>query len=207
MSEHAYDGKYASDRRPSPVRHDPPGHLGALSVDDLPDRFALRLVGALVDDHLLPAVALCDLARPLKEKYPVEAVESGAELVTGGKREGAIYHPTVLTHTKPQMKVNCLEVFGPVVTVEPYRELEQAFESVNDSAFGLQAGIFTNDNRALFQAFEKLEVGGVVANDVPTFRADHMPYGGAKDSGTGREGARYAIEEMTERKILVLNLD
>ncbi len=141
------------------------------------------------------------------ENWIGEAVEAGAELVTGGKREGAICYPTILIHTKPQMKVNRLEVFGPVVTVEPYCELERAFELVNDSAFGLQAGIFTNDNRALFEAFEKLEVGGVVANDVPTFRADHMPYGGAKDSGAGREGARYAIEEMTERKILVLNLD
>lgn len=141
------------------------------------------------------------------EDWVNEAVESGAELVTGGRRDGAIFHPTVLARTNPQMKVNCLEVFGPVVTVEPYRDLGQAFEMVNDSAFGLQAGIFTNDNRALFEAFERLEVGGVVANDVPTFRADHMPYGGAKDSGTGREGARYAIEEMTERKIMILNLE
>jgi acyl-CoA reductase-like NAD-dependent aldehyde dehydrogenase len=157
------------------------------------------------DTDVGPMITPADAERV--ENWVGEAVESGAELVTGGERSGAIFYPTVLTCTKPQMKVNCLEVFGPVVTVEPYDELEDAFEAVNDSAFGLQAGIFTNDNRALFAAFEQLEVGGVVANDVPTFRVDHMPYGGAKDSGTGREGARYAIEEMTERKILVLNLD
>jgi acyl-CoA reductase-like NAD-dependent aldehyde dehydrogenase len=157
------------------------------------------------DTDVGPMITPTDAERV--ENWIGEAIESGAELVAGGRRDGSIYHPTILTRTKPQMKVNCLEVFGPVVTVEPYQELGQAFESVNNSAFGLQAGIFTNDNKALFEAFEKLEVGGVVANDVPTFRVDHMPYGGAKDSGTGREGARYAIEEMTERKILVLNLD
>jgi acyl-CoA reductase-like NAD-dependent aldehyde dehydrogenase len=90
--------------------------------------------------------------------------------------------------------------------MEPYDDFEQALASVNDSSFGLQAGVFTSDVNALFHAFAELEVGGVIANDVPTFRVDHMPYGGVKDSGTGREGARYAIEEMTERKILVLNL-
>ena len=112
--------------------------------------------------------------------------------------------PTVLTNTRGAMKVNCEEVFGPVVTVEPYDDFGTALEKVNDSRFGLQAGVFTSDFNRVFQAFEALDVGGVVANDVPTFRADHMPYGGVKDSGTGREGARYAIEEMTERKILVI---
>jgi acyl-CoA reductase-like NAD-dependent aldehyde dehydrogenase len=94
-----------------------------------------------------------------------------------------------------------------VVTVEPYDTFDEAVARVNDSSFGLQAGVFTADVRAIFRAFGELEVGGVIANDVPTFRVDHMPYGGVKDSGVGREGARYAIEEMTERKILVLNLD
>ena len=105
------------------------------------------------------------------------------------------------------MRVNCDEVFGPVVTLEEYDSFEEALQRVNDSDYGLQAGVFTSDVRRIFQAFETIEVGGVVTNDVPTFRVDHMPYGGVKGSGSGREGARYAIEEMTERKILVLNLD
>jgi len=151
-----------------------------------------------------PLISLSDAERV--EEWVGEAVDGGAELLTGGKRDGAIYYPTVLTNTQTTMRVNCQEVFGPVVTVEPYDSFDKALESVNDSDFGLQAGLFTADNKRIFQAYERLEVGGVVANDVPTFRADHMPYGGMKDSGIGREGPRYAIEEMTERKILVLNL-
>lgn len=151
-----------------------------------------------------PMITLDDAKRI--DAWVNEAVEGGAKLLTGGQREGALYQPTVLTGTAPSMRVNCFEVFAPVVTVEPYDSFEQAVDAVNDSTFGLQAGVFTADIKGIFRAFEKLEVGGVVANDVPTFRIDHMPYGGMKDSGTGREGARYAIEEMTERKILVLNL-
>jgi glyceraldehyde-3-phosphate dehydrogenase (NADP+) len=105
------------------------------------------------------------------------------------------------------MKVNCLEVFAPVATLEPYDYFRVAIDEVNRSAYGLQAGVFTQNVDSIFHAFEELEVGGVIANDVPTWRADPMPYGGMKDSGIGREGVRYAIEEMTERKILVLNLD
>jgi acyl-CoA reductase-like NAD-dependent aldehyde dehydrogenase len=104
------------------------------------------------------------------------------------------------------MRVNCLEVFAPVVTVEPYNEFSRALDQLNDSRYGLQAGIFTRDAKLIFEAYETLEMGGVIAGDVPTFRIDHMPYGGTKDSGIGREGLRYAIEEMTERKLLVMNL-
>ena len=118
----------------------------------------------------------------------------------------ALMQPTVLTGTKPEMRVNCLEVFAPVVTVESYRDFAHALKQVNDSKYGLQAGIFTSDARLIFEAYEALEVGGVIVGDVPTFRIDHMPYGGTKESGLGREGLRYAIEEMTERKLLVMNL-
>ena len=104
------------------------------------------------------------------------------------------------------MKVSCREVFGPVVTVTRYRQFEEALEALNDSEFGLQAGVFTRDANRIFQAYDELEVGGVIAGDVPSFRIDHMPYGGVKDSGLGREGLRYAIEEMTEPKLLVMNL-
>jgi acyl-CoA reductase-like NAD-dependent aldehyde dehydrogenase len=135
-----------------------------------------------------------------------EAVRSGARLLCGGGRKGLVVEPTVLTGTKPDMKVNCQEVFGPVVTIEPYNTFDDALRRVNHSSFGLQAGLFTRDAKLLFQAYEELEVGGLIAGDVPSFRIDQMPYGGVKDSGLGREGLRYAIEEMTEPKLLVMNL-
>jgi acyl-CoA reductase-like NAD-dependent aldehyde dehydrogenase len=135
-----------------------------------------------------------------------EAVQDGATLLAGGKRRGSILEPTVLTGTRPDMKVNCQEIFAPVVTMEPYDDFSHALRLINESPYGLQAGIFTGDVNRIFQAYEELEVGGVIAGDVPSFRIDHMPYGGVKDSGLGREGLRYAIEEMTEPKLLVMNL-
>lgn len=135
-----------------------------------------------------------------------EAVAQGARLLSGGSREGSVVRPTVLSQVTAAMNVSCREVFGPLVTITPYREFEAALNAVNDSDYGLQAGIFTNNIGRIFQAFEQLEVGGVLANEIPTFRADHMPYGGIKDSGIGREGLRYAIEDMTEPKLLVVNL-
>ncbi len=135
-----------------------------------------------------------------------EAVRSGARLLCGGQRHGSIVEPTVLTATKPEMKVNCQEIFGPVVTVEPYQSFDEALRRINQSNFGLQAGVFTRDVKLLFEAYDELEVGAVIAGDIPSFRIDQMPYGGVKDSGIGREGLRYAIEEMTEPKLLVMNL-
>ncbi len=135
-----------------------------------------------------------------------EAVRGGARLLCGGRRNGAMLEPTVLTGTNPEMKVNCQEIFAPVVTVEPYDNFPDAVRQINNSPYGLQAGIFTRDAKLLFSAYEELEVGGLIAGDVPTFRIDNMPYGGVKDSGLGREGLRYAIEEMTEPKLLVMNL-
>ena len=140
------------------------------------------------------------------ESWIAEAVTAGARLLCGGKREGAMLEPAVLTGTCPDQHVNCEEVFAPVVTVEPYNDFAEALRRVNDSPYGLQAGVFTRDAKLMFTAFEELAVGGVMAGEVPTFRIDHMPYGGVKDSGLGREGVRYAMEEMTERKILVVNL-
>ena len=140
-----------------------------------------------------------------------EAIARGAKLLAGGKKVGGkgdppFFSPTVLTNTKPQMKVSCEEVFAPVVVVEPYDRFEDAVALVNASDFGLQAGVFTRDIKNIFYAYENIEAGGVVAGDVPTFRTDNMPYGGVKQSGFGREGVRYAIEEMTEPRLLVLNL-
>jgi len=135
-----------------------------------------------------------------------EAVKDGAKLLCGGKRHGSLVEPTVLTGTDPTMRVNCAEIFGPVVTVEPYDEFHAAVRQTNDSAYGLQAGVFTRDAVLIQTAFEQLEVGGVMVGDVPSFRVDQMPYGGVKDSGLGREGLRYSIEDMTERKLLVMAL-
>jgi len=135
-----------------------------------------------------------------------EAVRGGARLLTGGQRKGSMLEPTVLTGTRPEMKVNCQEIFAPVVTLEPYEHFDAALKEINRSPYGLQSGLFTRDAKLVFHAYEELEVGGLIAGDVPAFRIDHMPYGGVKDSGLGREGLRYAIEEMTEPKLLVMNL-
>ena len=127
-------------------------------------------------------------------------------MLVGGRRSGRAFEPTVLVDVPPGAKVCRQEVFAPVTVVFPYSDFEAALEAVNDSDYGLQAGVFTSDLKRIESAYRKLEVGGVIVGDVPTYRADHMPYGGAKDSGFGREGVRYAIEDYTERKILVLNL-
>lgn len=139
------------------------------------------------------------------EAWVNEAVEQGAKILCGGKRDGTIYHPTVLTNTQQEMKVCALEVFGPVVTIEPYEDFKEAIRLVNETEFGLQAGIFTNRLNEMNYAFSSLNVGGVIINDVPTFRVDHMPYGGVKNSGFGREGVKYAIHEMMEPRLLVKN--
>jgi acyl-CoA reductase-like NAD-dependent aldehyde dehydrogenase len=140
------------------------------------------------------------------ENWIQEAVRGGARLLCGGKRKGSLFEPTVLTGTRPDMRVNCQEIFAPVVTVEPYNDFASALREANNSPYGLQAGLFTRDANLIFQAYEELEVGGLIAGDVPTFRVEHMPYGGVKDSGLGREGLRDAIQEMTEPKLLVMNL-
>ena len=133
-----------------------------------------------------------------------EAVQAGAEVLTGAKREDPFYLPTVLANTDASMKVRCEEIFGPVVSVGTYSDFDEAIAEVNDSFFGLQTGVFTNDLEHAWRAFHRLEVGGVIVNDIPTYRIDHMPYGGVKDSGLGREGLRWAIEDMTEVRIMVL---
>jgi acyl-CoA reductase-like NAD-dependent aldehyde dehydrogenase len=135
-----------------------------------------------------------------------EARESGAELVLGGKRSGATVWPTVLFNPPRHAKVVCEEVFGPVVCVIPYQTLEEAFAETNNSPYGLQAGIFTKNLEVAYRAARQLEVGGVVINGTSNFRLDHWPYGGVKHSGIGREGPRYAIEEMTESKMIVFRM-
>ncbi|MBA3445078.1 MAG: aldehyde dehydrogenase family protein [Gemmatimonadales bacterium] len=137
-------------------------------------------------------------------QWIAEAVAAGARVATGGRRDGAMLQPAVLLDTTGAMRVNCEEIFAPVTTVRSYADFDAAITAVNDSAYGIQAGLFSNDMRTILRAFERVEVGGLVVNDVPGFRVDHAPYGGVKESGQGREGVRYAIEEMTELKLLVL---
>jgi glyceraldehyde-3-phosphate dehydrogenase (NADP+) len=132
-----------------------------------------------------------------------EAVKQGAEVLCGGKRNGTYYEATVLTNTSNKMKVCSEEIFGPVVTIERFKTFGEAVAMINDTVFGLQAGVFTNNIKEMEYAHNNIEAGGVILNDVPTFRVDHMPYGGVKDSGLGREGVKYAIMDMLEPRILV----
>lgn len=140
------------------------------------------------------------------EEWVQEAVAAGAKLLFGGRREGALFYPTVLTNVSPEMKVVCREVFAPIVTIIPYQTIDEAIALANQSEYGLQAGIFTRDINIALKASRELEYGGVIVNDVSTYRNDVMPYGGVKNSGLGKEGPRYAIEEMTEERMVVLNL-
>jgi len=136
-----------------------------------------------------------------------EAVNQGAGVLLGGTYEKGLFAPTILDKTTPEMRVNREEVFAPVISVTPFDEFDEALRIANDSDYGLQVGIFTQDINRVMRAFEEMNVGGVIINDIPSFRVDHMPYGGVRGSGTGREGPRYAIEEMTEPRLLVINRD
>ncbi len=175
--------------------------------DEFSSQFAEKVqklkLGNPMDDET-EISSMIDEANALRvENWVQEAIDDGAKILCGGKRNGTYYEPTILIDTKPKMKVCALEVFGPVVTLEPFDSFENAIDEVNNSEFGLQAGVFTNDIREMDYAFNNLEVGGVIINDSPIFRVDHMPYGGVKDSGLGREGLKYAIMDMMEARILV----
>jgi acyl-CoA reductase-like NAD-dependent aldehyde dehydrogenase len=164
-----------------------------------------------VGDPRDPATDIGPMIDPVKAgdayKKVAEAVSMGAQVLIGGSYEGRLFTPTVLARTTPDMRVNSEEVFAPVISVTPYDEFDEALRIANDSDFGLQVGIFTQNINRVMRAFEEMNVGGVIVNDIPSFRVDHMPYGGVRGSGTGREGPRYAIEEMTEPRLLVINRD
>jgi acyl-CoA reductase-like NAD-dependent aldehyde dehydrogenase len=162
-------------------------------------------VGNPLDEETDVGPMINEAAAQRSEEWVQEARKDGARLLAGGKREGSLFYPTVLANARPDMRVVCEEVFAPVVVVEGYDDFSDVLRAVNDSRYGLQAGLFTNDTRCIQEAYEKLEVGGLIVNDSSAFRADQMPYGGLKDSGLGREGLRSAIGEMTEAKLLVMN--
>jgi acyl-CoA reductase-like NAD-dependent aldehyde dehydrogenase len=153
-------------------------------------------VGCVVDIHAAARVM----------NWIEEAVQSGAQVICGGKCSGATVEPTVLLNPSKESKVICEEVFGPIISIIPYRTIEEAIEETNNSDFGLQAGVFTNKMDLAYKVAHSLEMGGVVINGTSNFRLDHWPYGGVKNSGIGREGPRYAVEEMTETKMIVLRL-
>lgn len=150
-----------------------------------------------------PVIDAASAARVMS--WIAEAKRAGAKLLCGGTRRGQVIAPTLLAGVPPSLPVSCQEVFGPVAVIETWDDFDDVLRRVNDSAYGLQAGVFTRDLHRAAQAFRDLEVGGVVVNNTPTFRVDHQPYGGEKDSGLGREGIRWAIEEMTTVRILSLN--
>ncbi len=182
--------------------------------DEVYDAFLARVLplveslptGDPVDDSTVIGPLIDERAAIRVETWIREAVDQGARLLTGGTRDRSLVPPAILTDVDPGMKLSCEEVFGPVITLSRYQHLDQAFELVNDSPYGLQAGIFTRNVDSIFRAYHALDVGTVLANEIPTFRADHMPYGGVKDSGLGREGVKYAIQELSEQKLLVLHL-
>jgi len=136
-----------------------------------------------------------------------EAKAAGATVLAGGGREGRVFEPTILTDVPRDLRICAQEAFAPVVVVERFAEFDSALEYLGKTRYGLQAGLFTYDMRLIDRAFRSLEVGGLIVNDIPTFRTDQMPYGGVRDSGVGKEGPRFAIEEMTEPRLLVVNLD
>jgi glyceraldehyde-3-phosphate dehydrogenase (NADP+) len=154
-------------------------------------------LGPVVDDDAAERIA----------GWLAEAEAAGASVLTGGGRRGRLFDPTVLTNVPEDLNICAREAFAPMVILSRYTDFEAAVAAVDHSRFGLQAGVFTYDMRRIEAAFRGIDVGGLIVNDVPTFRTDQMPYGGSKESGCGREGPRYAIEEMTERKLLVLNLE
>ncbi|MCT2535797.1 aldehyde dehydrogenase family protein [Aquibacillus koreensis] len=141
------------------------------------------------------------------EEWIEEAINGGAKLIHGGQREGAVLQPTVLCDTTKDMRVVCEEVFAPIVSLMPFKDMDKCIDEINESPYGLQGGIFTKNLDTAFYAARKVEVGGLMINDASQYRVDLMPYGGVKDSGNGKEGPKYSIEEMTEERLIVLNLD
>jgi len=176
--------------------------------DEFLGRFVEGAKGLKVGDPLDPTTDLGPMvdgsAAGRTQRWVDEAVAMGAKVLAGGHADGAFFPPTILSDVPLTAQICSNEAFAPVVVAIPFRELDEAIAGVNDSMFGLQTGVFTNDLAGAWRAFGELEVGGVMINDVPTYRIDHMPYGGVKDSGLGREGLRYAMDDMTEIRIMVL---
>lgn len=177
--------------------------------DEFKHKYAVAVQALTLGDPLDESTdigpVINDTAAERIQAWVAEAVRDGARLLVGGNGQGRMVRPTVLENVEERMKVMCEEVFGPVVSLVPYDAFEQALAAVDESPYGLQAGVYTRDLDKVMRATQRLNVGGVIINDVPTFRVDQMPYGGNKNSGVGREGPRYAIEDMTTLRLVVIN--
>ncbi|HLM18669.1 MAG TPA: aldehyde dehydrogenase family protein [Acidimicrobiia bacterium] len=173
-------------------------------LDQLVPKVEALVVGAPLDEATDVSALISTGERERVESWIDEAVAAGAKVLTGGAERNGVLAPTVLTNVQPDMKVCTLEVFGPVITVQTYRDVDDAFRLANDTRYGLQAAIFTRDLTLALRAARELDFGGVLVNEVPTWRADQMPYGGVRDSGNTREGPHYAVHEMTETRLVVL---
>jgi glyceraldehyde-3-phosphate dehydrogenase (NADP+) len=181
--------------------------------EEVYDAFSSSLVDAVkrlkVGDPLDPETdvgpVIDDASAERIQSWIEEGVQAGGRVLVGGKRQGRLFEPTVLADVSTACRICSTEAFAPIVDIYSFHDFEEALARVNESAYGLQAGVFTSSLEHAFRAFEELEVGGVMINDVPTFRIDHMPFGGTKDSGFGREGVKYAIEDQTEIRLMVLN--
>ncbi|MGE7837343.1 aldehyde dehydrogenase family protein [Viridibacillus arvi] len=182
-------------------------------MDELAEEFLSKFVEKTKELVIgSPLDLTTDISAMIQEKeqqratnWVNEAVEAGASVLIGGKVENDVFMPTILGNVAEDAKLSCQEVFAPVVIVNRISSVEEGIQAINNSNYGLQAGIFTSDIKTAFKASKELEVGGVMINDIPTYRIDQMPYGGVKDSGTGKEGLKYAIHEMTETKLVVWN--
>jgi acyl-CoA reductase-like NAD-dependent aldehyde dehydrogenase len=176
--------------------------------DEFLERFVEGAKQVVTGDPLDPETQLGPMvdeqAAQRTEGWVREAEDLGGRVLLGGRADGSFFPPTVLVDTPPEAQVCSNEAFAPLVVVFPFDDFEEAIRLVNDSFYGLQTGVFTNDLARSWQAFNELEVGGVIVNDIPTYRIDHMPYGGVKDSGLGREGLRWAMEDMTELRLMVV---
>ncbi len=180
------------------------------AYDELVSRFVPKVEALTLGDPLDEATDVGPLidsgSRERVLEWIEEARAAGAEILTGGSLEGELLRPTVIANAAPELKVSCEEVFGPVCTIAPYDTLDDAIALANGTRYGLQAGIFTRDLKTALSAAQRLEFGGVTVNEAPTFRADQMPYGGVKDSGNTREGPAYAVRELTEEHLVVVEL-
>jgi len=172
--------------------------------DELVERVSRLVSGDPSSDTTDVGPMISESAAERVESWVAEAVAGGAKVLAGGKRDGANFEPTVVVDATPDMKICAQEVFAPLIGLFPYDDFGEAVKAVDNSEFGLQAGVFTRDINRIWQAYRGIDVGGLIVNDIPTYRIDQMPYGGSKDSGWGREGIKYAIEEMTEPRLMVI---
>ena len=185
-------------------------YVDARIYDEFKERLVAEVrkmkVGNPLDETTDMGPMISEAAARRLESWIDEAVNRGAKVIIGGERKGTLFYPTLVENVPEDVSLFCEEAFGPIILLYPYDTIEDAIRGVNNTKYGLQAGVFTNDYRRALDIARRIEVGGVMINDVPTYRADQMPYGGVKQSGLGREGPRFAIEELTEIKVITFDM-